>query len=348
MARAGLTTSFDLGGRIQRAAWGAMLAVLPLLSACGIKFPANTFVAHSDLTKAIQGLYWDVIAWTTAILILVCALVFMVLFKYSTRPGPDHKPPPEEFESLTLEIAWIAGPALVLLMIAIPSIRLVFASQQVTPPPNALIVEITGHQWWWEATYPQYGIHTANEFHLPVGRPVRFILSSADVIHSFWMPQLGAKRDVVPGHVNQITFTPTETGEDFGECAEFCGTSHANMRFRVFVDTKVGFDNWATDMAGAARPAVGGRARAGQNIFATSACTPCHTVKGLSAGTIAPDLTHFATRTTLAGGTFANTPSNVAKWITNPEAMKPGAQMPALGLRGPELTDLVAYLESLK
>ena len=321
-----------------------------LLAGCDARrFPGSTFAPRSDLAGWVQNVYLEVITWDSLILILICVLIFLCLTRYSTR-APDHNPgpPPPHFESLGLEVAWTVGPALILLFIAVPSLRIVFRSQTKDPPAGALIVKVNAHQWWWEFTYPTMGIHTANEVHLPVGRPVRFLLESADVIHSFWIPAMGGKRDVVPGHVNELTFTPEVTGDYVGECAEFCGLSHANMRFRVFVQSPVAFDDWRANQSAGPLIPKPGDAREGEQVFMTSPCTTCHTISGFSAGFIGPDLTHFGSRTTMAGATFDNTPDHLAAWIRNPEALKPGAQMPPLGLRGKELTDLVAYLESLK
>jgi len=320
-----------------------------LLAGCAQAFPASTFRPRSDLAHWVQTVYIEVTVWDSLILILICALVFLCLTRYSTRAREDQpKPPPPHFESLGLEVAWTIGPAMILLFIAVPSLQIVFRSQPANPPPGALIVRVTAHQWWWEFTYPSMGIHTANEVHLPVNRPVRFLLDSQDVIHSFWIPAMGGKRDVVPGHTNELTFTPEVTGNYIGECAEFCGLSHANMRFRIFVQSPVAFDDWRTNQASGPRIPAGGLARAGEQVYTTSACTTCHTVAGFSSGYIGPNLTHFGSRSTLGAATIVNTPDNLAAWLRNPEALKPGAQMPPLGLRGEELADLVAYLESLK
>lgn len=320
-----------------------------LLAGCAQSFPASTFRPRSDLARWVQTVYIEVTVWDSLILILICALVFLCLTRYSTRAREDQpKPPPPHFESLGLEVAWTIGPAMILLFIAVPSLQIVFRSQPTNPPPGALIVRVTAHQWWWEFTYPSMDIHTANEVHLRVDRPVRFLLDSADVIHSFWIPAMGGKRDVVPGHVNELTFTPEATGEFIGECAEFCGLSHANMRFKVFVQSPVAFDDWRANQASGPRIPAAGLARAGEQVYTTSACTTCHTVAGFSSGYIGPNLTHFGSRTTLGAATIVNTPDNLAAWLRNPEALKPGAQMPPLGLRGEELADLVAYLESLK
>ena len=205
------------------------------------------------------------------------------------------------------------------------------------------------HQWWWEFQYPD-GAKTGNELHIPVNRPIRLMLESADIIHSFWVPQLGGKRDVVPGQINELTFVATVPGMYPGQCAEFCGLSHANMRFRTFVDSPEDFANWdRAQLAGpAATPPSDLLASDGAKVFADSPCTTCHMVQGISKGYIGPDLTHFGSRTTLAAGVLKNTPENVAKWIQNPQEVKPGANMPALLLPGPKLNALVAYLESLK
>jgi cytochrome c oxidase subunit 2 len=334
-----------------RASKTLLVATLSIfLAGCSQRmFPASTFAPRSDLARWVQAVYIEVITWDSLILILICVLIFLLLTRYSTRaPDENPAPPPPHAESLGLEIAWTAGPALILLFIAVPSLRIVFRSQTRHPPANALIIRVTAHQWWWEARYQGMGIHTANEIHLPVGRPVRFLLDSADVIHSFWVPAMGGKRDVIPGHVNELTFTPEKTGDYIGECAEFCGLSHANMHFRVVVQSPVAFDDWRADQSGWPRIPSGGIAQEGQQVYMTSACTTCHTISGYSAGYIGPDLTHFGSRTTFAGATITNTSNNLAEWIENPQALKPGAQMPPLGLRGKELSQLVAYLESLK
>jgi cytochrome c oxidase subunit 2 len=182
---------------------------------------------------------------------------------------------------------------------------------------------------------------------------VRLELESADVIHSFWVPQLGGKRDLIPGHQNELTLTPLVAGYYYGECAEFCGLSHANMRFRVMVDPPERFDDWKYhEAAGATMPVheavTGDPVAAGAMIFSTSPCTTCHTIAGVSSGRLGPNLTHFGSRTTLAGGILENNPQNLADWLRNPQKLKPGAQMPALGLSQKQTSQLVAYLESLK
>src|SRR5690606_25621858 len=193
-------------------------------------------------------------------------------------------------------------------------------------PDDALQVIATGHQWWFEFEYPEYDLVTANELYLPVDRPVEVVLRSTDVIHSFWVPQLAGKVDMVPGHENRLFFTPFEAQEEayFAQCAEFCGLSHANMRFRVFVREQADFDQWvAAQQADAVQPEEG-LAAEGAQIFQSSACVGCHTIRGTAAqAQVGPDLTHVGSRTTLASAMMENTPENMARWLLDPPAVKP-------------------------
>jgi cytochrome c oxidase subunit 2 len=310
--------------------------------------PMTTLSPKSDLAKWIQSLYIDVTLWDAAILSIVVLAFILAVFVFSSRVG-EAAPAATASSDLGLEIAWTLGPTLVLVMISVPTIRTIFRSQPAVAPAGALEIKVVAHQWWWEYDYPD-GAKTGNELHIPVNRPIRLSLESADIIHSFWVPQLGGKRDVVPGQINELTFVATVPGMYPGQCAEFCGLSHANMRFRVFVDSPDDFAKW--DKAQLAGPAATSAsdllASNGAKVFANSPCTTCHMIEGISKGYIGPDLTHFGSRTTLAAGVLKNTPENVAKWIGNPQETKPGANMPALLLPGPKMDALVAYLEGLK
>ena len=310
--------------------------------------PMTTLAPKSDLANWIQSLLIDVTIWDGIILAIVVAAFILAVFVFSSRVG-EAAPPSTASSDLGLEIAWTVGPALVLLMISVPTIRTIFRSQPAVSPAGALEIKVVAHQWWWEFDYPD-GAKTSNELHLPVNRAIRLKLESADIIHSFWVPQLGGKRDVVPGQINELTFVATVPGMYPGQCAEFCGLSHANMRFRAFVDSPEDFAKWdKAQLAGpVAAPANDQLASSGAKVFADSPCTTCHMIQGISKGYVGPDLTHFGSRTTLAAGVLSNTPENVAKWIENPQEVKPGANMPPLLLPGPKLSALVAYLESLK
>jgi len=310
--------------------------------------PMTTLAPKSDLAQWIQNLFIEVTLWDALVFAIVVVAFILALFVFSTRVG-EAAPASTASSDLGLEIAWTLGPVLILLMISVPTIRTIFRSQPAVPPAGALVIKVVAHQWWWEFDYPD-GAKTGNELHIPVNRPIRLSLESPDVIHSFWVPQLGGKRDVVPGQINELTFVATVVGMYPGQCAEFCGLSHANMRFRTFVDSPEDFAKWDRDqLAGpVATPTSNQLASDGAKVFADSPCTTCHMIQGVSKGYIGPDLTHFGGRTTLAAGVLQNTPANVAKWIEDPQAIKPGANMPPLLLPGPKLNALVAYLESLK
>lgn len=328
----------------------AALAPWPLaLAGCagGAVRPMQTMTTKSDLSEWIRVLFFQITAWDALIFAIVVVALLLAVFVFSTRVG-EAAPPSGAVSSLGLEAVWTIGPALVILMISIPTVRTIFRTQSAKPPPDALIVEVIGHQWWWEFQYPALRITTANELHLPAGRPVRLLLSSGDLIHSFWIPQLGGKRDCIPGHVNEITLIPRVPGGYWGECAEFCGTSHANMRFRAIVEGPAQFAAWTKAQLAAPADLTSGPAGAGALEFANSPCTTCHTIEGVSSGKIGPDLSHFAGRATLAGGLLPNTPRNLAAWLRDPQRIKPGAQMPGLALSGDQLDEMVAYLEGLK
>ena len=254
-----------------------VLAVAALAGGCAWDGPMSTVVARSDLNRSILSVYTIIMVAAAIIGILVFAVLAWELVRYREKAGGAL---PRQIHGHTaLEITWTILPALILLVIAIPTIQVIFRTQSAASPKNALEVTVRGWQWWWEFRYPSLDVVTANEVHLPVGRPVVFLLEGPDVIHSFWVPQLGGKRDVVPGRVNRITLTPEATGEYWGQCAEFCGASHANMQLRVIVEEPAAFDKWvAAQKAPAAEPA--GDAGQGKEIFAKSACVGCHTIRG--------------------------------------------------------------------
>ena len=325
------------------------VAIALTIAGCSAKDrPMTTLAPKSDLAQWIQSLYIQVTIWDAIIFAIVVAAFILAVFVFSSRVG-EAAPAAAASSDLGLEIAWTLGPTLVLLMISVPTIRTIFRSQPAVAPKGALEIKVVAHQWWWEFDYPD-GAKASNELHIPVNRPIRLLLESPDVIHSFWVPQLGGKRDVVPGQINELTFVATVPGMYPGQCAEFCGLSHANMRFRTFVDSPEVFAKWdSAQLAGpVATPTRDELAAEGAKVFADSPCTTCHMIQGISKGYIGPDLTHFGSRTTLAAGVLPNTPENVARWIENPDEIKPGANMPPLLLPGPELNALVAYLESLK
>jgi cytochrome c oxidase subunit 2 len=313
----------------------------------------STVAPASDYAARILGLYYEVSVWDGLILAVVVVALGLAVWRHSTRAERVPARLPVSREHLGLEVAWTLGPAVIVLAIAIPTIRATMRAIPARKPEGALTVRVLAHQWWWDITYPDRGIRTANEIHLPRGRPVWFELQSADVIHSFWVPRLGGKQDVIPGHTNVLALTPATTGVFLGQCAEFCGLSHANMRLRVVVEEAADFERWvARQQAGPAVPvpagAGGDPVSRGARLFATGPCVTCHAVEGVSSRRVGPDLTHFASRATFAGGTLDNTAANLAAWLRDPQAEKPGAAMPPLGLDDAQVAALVSYLRSLR
>jgi len=305
----------------------------------------STVVPRSDFARDILHVY-GIITWVAVGIALVVGLALAwVLVRFRDRPGAPRLPAQTRGHSL-LEISWTIAPALVLLAIAIPTIQVIFRTQ-AAPPRDALEITVRGHQWWWEFRYPALQVVTANELHVPAGRPVALTLQGPDVIHSFWVPQLGGKRDVVPGRLNRLTFTAETPGEYRGQCAEFCGVSHANMGMRVIVDAPDAFARWvAAQKAELAEPA--GLAAEGKAIFARSACVGCHTIRGVSSGALGPDLAPFGSRRTLAAGILPISVDSVTAWLKNPPALKPDAKMPALGLTDEQARAVATYLIGLK
>lgn len=319
-------------------------AALTLPGGCAWDLPMSTAVARSDLAREILGVYWVLVWAALGITTVVFGALVYVLARFRERPGA---PLPRQTRGHTLlEIAWTVAPALVLLVIAIPTIQVIFTTQGAARA-DALPVVVVARQWWWEFQYPTLGVVTANELHLPSGRPVVLQLDGEDVIHSFWVPLLGGKRDVVPGRRNLLTLTADAPGEYWGQCAEFCGASHANMRLRVIVDPPETFEAWLrAQRVPAAEPT--GAAAEGKAIYARSACVGCHVIRGLSAGMLGPDLTHFGSRSTLAAGLYPNTVEHVTAWLKDPPALKPGVKMPRLGLTDEQARAVATYLLSLK
>lgn len=353
-----------------------------LLSACSTTVPNTTLAPTTQFGRQIDSL-WDIllIAGIVVFVIVEVALLY-VLFRFR---GRESDPRPKQVHGNTvLEITWTLIPALVLVFIAVPTVRTIF-STQAPPGPSALQVEVIGHQWWWEFRYPQYGITTANELYLPVGRTVNFALSTADVLHSFWIPQLGGKRDLISNDTNYISFAAESAYVWNGFCAEFCGASHANMRFRAFTVPPAEFERWVLHqksppaIAGGTSftvpvlprhaipttsvsadlkvAATAGDAMRGAAVYKTSACIGCHTIAGVSPGVIGPNLTHIGSRTTIAAALYPNDFQHLARWIKNAPVMKPGSLMPPMGkglertmgnLDDRQIADIAAYLLSLK
>src|SRR5262245_28765274 len=323
------------------------LALGLVLAGCGLlDSPATTLSPRSDFGWTSHRIFLQILRWDTAIFLVVQVLLLVAIFRFRER---DPQAIPRQVRgSAVLEIIWTLIPAVILTFIAFPTVSAIFRTQAAAPK-DALRVKVIGHQWWWEFQYPELGIVTASDLHLPVGRPVSLEIGSVDVIHSFWVPGLGGKRDATPGSTTRIVLTADAPGEYYGQCAEFCGASHANMRHLAVVETPEDFTAWvAKQKEPAATPPDGSPAAAGARIFLMGTCVGCHTVRGVSGGGIGPDLTHFGSRKTIAGGILSKTPENLARWVRHAPAVKPGSIMPDQKLSDPEVAALVAYLESLR
>jgi cytochrome c oxidase subunit 2 len=315
------------------------------IAACAGPFPQSTLSPTSDFGHSIDHLFRGIFWWAVGVFIVVEGILLYSVIRFRHKEGAPQ--PAQHHGHTTLEIAWTLAPALILVFIAVPTVRTIFQTSKA--PPGALKVEVIGHQWWWEYRYPDLGIVTANELHVPVGKPVSVDITSADVIHAWWTPKLGGKRDAIPNHHNEIYFTPDSVGEYMGQCVEYCGASHANMRLRTYVDTDSGYQAWvAAQQVVPAAPAKGSPEDAGRAAFQKYGCIACHTVAGISAGLIGPNLTHVGSRGMIAGDIMMNTEQHLRDWIANPPGMKPGSIMPNMHVSQPDLTVLIAYLQSLK
>jgi len=334
---------------------GVVLGVLAVGAAagCGGPFPQSTFAPASGFAVKLNDLYLTIFWWAVGVFAVVELLLLYVIVRYRARP--DQPPPARVHGNTVLEIAWTMAPVVILVLIAVPTMRTIFEVDG-TPKVGALKVQVVGHQWWWEFRYPDLGAVTANELHLPRGREAALEMTSDDVIHSFWVPRLGGKRDVINGRTNRLAFTPDSDGVFLGQCAEYCGASHANMRLRVMVEEPAAFDAWVVEQKrpglppGSLSPAL----RPGAEAFTTmrdpptNTCLICHTIEGISGGIMGPNLTHLASRTTIAGGVLPNTAESLTRWIRNPASVKPGSRMPTIPLTDQEIAALVSYLQSLK
>lgn len=313
---------------------------------CGGPFPQSSLDPVADLATRIDDLFRSIFWWAVVVFVVVEGLLVYVIFRYRERDG-DERPEPVHGNAL-LEIGWTLAPAVILVLIAIPTIQTIW---EVDRPPegNPLHVEVVAHQWWWEIEYPELDVQTANELRVPVGRTVQLTLTSADVIHSFWVPRIGGKRDMIPGKETMLWFTVDSAGTYPGQCAEFCGMSHALMKMELVAEDSADFRAWVDRMREPADEPGTELAGQGREAFLNSVCISCHTVEGTRAGgTIGPDLTHIASRGQIAAGILENTPENMTRWIKNPQQIKPGNLMQIPEMDDETIRSIVAYLQSLE
>jgi cytochrome c oxidase subunit 2 len=310
--------------------------------------------------ESIRTLSVLVLAITAFIFVVVEGILFYSLFRFR-RSADGTAEPPQVYGSKPIEIAWTAAPALIVFVLVLVTARTLWEVKAPPPQPrsgdNTLFVTVVGRQWWWEYQYDHYdgrelGFTTANELHVPgsadgVPRPVQLTLKSADVCHSFWVPRLAGKTDLIPGRINKMWFQTDKPGLYLGQCAEYCGTQHANMLLRVVVESPTDFESW---LERERKPAIeDASVRTGRSAFLGQSCINCHRVRGTAAqGSYAPDLTHLMSRQTLASGIVPNTPENLRRWVADPQPIKPGCLMPAFGLSDREQQDIILYLLTLR
>ena len=334
----------------------ALLVSSYALAQNGPQATPDIYAPASTPASEIAHLSFFVLKITGAIFVTVAGLLTYVILKFRAK-GNDDSEPAQIYGSNQVELAWTVIPVLIVVVLFLTTARVIFAIQDAPQPQAAMNVTAVGHQFWWEYRYPKQGmieqeIVAANELHVPLSStdhptPTYIKLLSADVDHSFWVPQLAGKIDLIPNHPNDMWIDPLQPGIYLGQCAQFCGVQHANMLLRVYVDPPEKFQAW---VANEAKPAVQDPSVAdGRRVFETEACMNCHTVRGTAAtGRFGPDLTHLASRDTLASGIIPNTRDNLRLWIKNPDTFKPGSLMPAMQLSETQLNQVTDYLETLK
>ena len=362
---------------------GCMLAACCQAQSGSAFVNTNIFEPVSTPARDVHSLSLFVLLITGGIFVGMSTLLTFALIKYRSRPT-DTLEPPQVFGSTQIELAWTIIPVLLITVLFLGTARMIFAIQDAPPPKDAVDVVVIGHQFWWEFRYPKLGITTANELHVPLStkaapQPTYLKLTSADVMHSFWVPRLGGKTDVLPNRVNEMWFDPNVAGVYLGQCAQFCGPEHAKMLIRIYVDPPDKFAAWVKDqqqvqkelpqLAASSTSEMGGKplasirlnaqlvnvsaaqgtdALTGQKVFEQQACVNCHTVKGTMAnGRYGPDLTHLMSRDTIGSGILPITQENLVRWINDPNDFKPGCLMPAMHLTDEQNRQIAAYLLTL-
>jgi cytochrome c oxidase subunit II len=304
-------------------------------------------LAVSPQAHAIAALTLVLFAVCAVIFAIVAALVTYAAIRFRRRaPAGD---PHQAFGNMRVEVLWTAAPLVLLIIIFGLTVRTMRASDPETPDRQTPDLVLIGHQWWWEARYPHDGVVTANEIHIPIGKRLLVELSSADVVHDFWVPQLGRKMDMVPGHPTRLWIESDTAGTFGGTCAEYCGAEHAWMRLRVVAEADAAFADWVAAEQRSAPAPNAGAALDGARLFTSLTCASCHAIAGTgNRTTIGPDLTHVASRKMLAGELIANTPEGLGRWLEHPDLLKPGSHMPNVHLSRDQIASLVAYLETLR
>jgi cytochrome c oxidase subunit 2 len=312
----------------------------------------SIFSPEGTPARSIFGLSLFVLGICAAIFLVVSGLLLFTLIRYRHRPGDSDREPAQIYGSNQVELSWTVIPVLIIVVLFLATARVIYVTEHARKPAAALDVVVIGHQFWWEYRYPKLGIVTANELHVPVSDPRRptptyLTMSSADTDHSFWVPELAGKMDLIPNKVNTMWIDPVKAGLYLGQCAQYCGVQHAKMLIRVYADTPSEFAAWVADQQ---RPAAQTASAAeGRAVFQRNACVDCHTISGTAAkGVFGPDLSHLASRDTIASGSVPLTESNLRAFVNNPADFKPGALMPAMHLNDHDLDAVTQYLMTLR
>jgi cytochrome c oxidase subunit II len=334
------------GVALRRLALLAAVGAAEVGSGCGKQ---STLDPRSPQAHDIRTLWWWM--FVVAGIVFLGAIAMLVIAWIRRRqPGLPFFGQSERTETRLVVLFGMVIPAVILIaLFFVSNVYVIGKTEPPSPGSTAMSVEVTGHQWWWEVHYPGTTAVTANEIHIPAATRVEVIGNTDDVIHSFWVPQLNRKIDLVPGRSNRLLLYASEPGVYRGQCAEFCGLQHAHMAFEVVAEPPSRFQAWLSNMAAnAPRPATPA-GRAGEQAFMRDQCASCHTIRGTAAqGEIGPDLTHLASRTTIAALTLPNTAEYLRQWIRDPQHFKPGNKMPGLNLSDQDVSSLVGYLRSLR
>jgi cytochrome c oxidase subunit II len=333
-----------------------LLAAGAALSGCASELPQTPFDPKGPVAQMQLSLLKLSMWFAVAIGAVVAGLLLYAVIRFKAK-GDEKQIPKQIRGNHTLEIIWTLIPILILVLVGVPTVKTIWATQApLANAQDAVTVRVVGHQWWFEFQYPNEKVVTGNEMFIPVGQPINIELTSEDVIHSFWVPKLGGKMDVIPGRTNRMWLQADEAGNFYGQCAELCGTSHAKMRFRVRAVSKAEFDQWVKDrQSGAVKPVPNSKEAAGLAIMQgqgnKAACFSCHSIDGAEKmqGKVGPNLSNVGARTTIAAGLLDNTEENLKAWIRDPQSIKPEAKMPSHpNLSDEDLNSIVAYLRSLK
>jgi len=312
----------------------------------------SIFAPQATPAHYIFNLSILVLAICAVIFLIVAGLLLFVIVRYRHRRGYTQREPAQIYGSTQIELSWTVLPILIVVVLFLATARVIFVTQTAAKPSSALDVVVVGHQYWWEYRYPKLGIVTANELHIPVSDPKQptptyLSMSSADTDHSFWVPRLAGKMDLIPNKLNTMWIDPEQPGLYLGQCAQYCGTQHAKMLLRVYADSPSNFAAWIKQQQQTA--AQDSTAAAGRAVFEANACVNCHTISGTAGhGTFGPNLSHLASRDTIASGSVPNNAQNLRAFIDNPAHFKPGVLMPAMHLKDHDLTAVTEYLLTLR